>query len=367
MELRNDFAYIADADNRLIQMNIADPANPRLISQYSLPHIFMDMQVQEDRLYVTTSNAGLKIFQLSEDDHPPENNFQLLGSLALDSYPRDILVEGNYIYIANDEDLRIVDITDPSSPQVVSQYANADLLYGYLILAKYQNYIYMGSFAEPVGIIDVSDVYNPVMVGTFGQNFVTASLAVKGHYLFQTGYCLPILIYDLSNPLHPVLVSTIPSSSDEVLFFIHDDLLLASYLTSNSIKCFDISHPISPIQTWNYIWSFPSWDIDYRDGLLYTCNREFGFSIINAGLLTTVDDPQVVPPAGHRFTCYPNPFRTSTTLKFDLEAATKLSLDVYNLRGQLVRKLFHGTKSQGEHTLGFDGRDESGRTLPSGV
>jgi len=366
MELRNDFAYIADADNRLIQVNISDPASPRLISQYSLPHPFMDMQLVADTLYVSCSVAGLTILRLAEVDHPAENNFQLLGSLPLQSYPRDLLVEGDYVYIANDEYLTIIDAGNPADPQILAQYNHPDL-YGYLILAKYQNYIYVGSFGEPIGIIDVSDVHNPMLVGTFGQNAVVASLEVKGHYLFQTGYYSPILIYDIINPLQPFYVGSIPSVSDQTLFFIQDDYLFASYLTTNSIKCFDISNPQNPVQLWNYPWSFPTWDVDHREGLIYTCNREFGFSIINTGLLTAVDDPQASPPAERRFTCYPNPFSSSSTIKFDLDAASSVSLDVYNLRGQLVRKLFHGSKSQGEHTISFDGRDESGRPLASGV
>lgn len=366
MELRNNYAYIADADSRLIQVNISDPSNPGLVSQYSLSHPFMDMQMVADTLYVSTSVAGLSVFRIAEDPQPLQNNFQLLGSLPLQSYPRDLLVEDDYVYIANDQYLTIVDASDPAEMQIITQFSDP-AMYGYLILAKYQNYLYVGSFGEPLGIIDVSDVHNPLLMGTLGSSAVTASLEVKGHYLFQTGYDLPILIYDIINPLQPLYVGYIPSVSDQNLLFIHDNWLFASYLVANSVKCFDISNPLNPVQEWNYVWGLPTWDLEHRDGLLYTCNREFGFSIINTRLLTPVDDPEASPPAERLFSSFPNPFSTSSTIRFELDAASSIRLDVYNLRGQLLRKLYRGSRGPGEHRIDFDGRDDSGRALPSGV
>lgn len=366
VKLQNSFAIIADNDNRLIQMDISNPQSPRLVSQYALPHPFMDMEVVENKAYVTDSVNGLSIFELSENDPPVGSNFHLLASLPTGSYPRDLCVEGDFIYIANDEYLLIVDISLPGSPEIVSQFFLPDL-YNCELLTKYGSYLYVASWGMPISIIDVSNVHSPVLAGQMGFSTVTASLEVKDHYLFQAGYSLPVLIYDLANPLQPYYLGSLPDpSSDQPMLFVEDNYLFVSFLGTNNIKCYDLSNPATPQFLWNYQWNLPTWDLEYRNGLLYTCNREQGFSILNAALLTPIDDPVLIP-AFASFCCYPNPFRESAKLSYTVEKSQKVEITIYNLRGQAVRHLLSETKNAGAHTINWDGRDDNEQAVASGI
>jgi len=64
---------------------------------------------------------------------------------------------------------------------------------------------------------------------------------------------------------------------------------------------------------------------------------------------------------------FPNPFNPITTISFELAAATKVKLQIYNLRGQLVNAICDMELSAGRHRLNWDGRDTSGRKVASGV
>jgi hypothetical protein len=64
---------------------------------------------------------------------------------------------------------------------------------------------------------------------------------------------------------------------------------------------------------------------------------------------------------------HPNPFNPSTNIAFWLKEDTSVKLKVYNSRGQLVRSLFSGDLPKGTHTVVFDGKDDAGRTLNSGL
>ncbi len=64
---------------------------------------------------------------------------------------------------------------------------------------------------------------------------------------------------------------------------------------------------------------------------------------------------------------YPNPFNPQTTLRFDLPRSEEIDLAVYNLTGQKVATLAHGLREAGAYTLRWDGRDDDGRALASGV
>lgn len=64
---------------------------------------------------------------------------------------------------------------------------------------------------------------------------------------------------------------------------------------------------------------------------------------------------------------YPNPFNPSTIIEFTLPRAGHVSLNVYNVIGQDVKRLVDGFYSAGTHRLIWNGRDESGGSVSSGV
>ena len=64
---------------------------------------------------------------------------------------------------------------------------------------------------------------------------------------------------------------------------------------------------------------------------------------------------------------YPNPFNPSTEIQFSVPTESKISLIVYNLLGQQVRTLAHGSFAAGRYTVTWDGRGENGAALASGV
>ncbi|MBN1559030.1 Ig-like domain-containing protein [candidate division KSB1 bacterium] len=64
---------------------------------------------------------------------------------------------------------------------------------------------------------------------------------------------------------------------------------------------------------------------------------------------------------------YPNPFNPTTTFAFDLPAATHVRLVIYNQKGQLLRELVESEMPAGSHTVLWDGRDDDGLNLPTGI
>ena len=64
---------------------------------------------------------------------------------------------------------------------------------------------------------------------------------------------------------------------------------------------------------------------------------------------------------------YPNPFNPSTTISFSLENKAQVSLTIYNQRGQKVRDLINETMPAGNHYLTWNGTDNNGDTVSSGI
>ncbi|MDZ7267057.1 MAG: Ig-like domain-containing protein [candidate division KSB1 bacterium] len=64
---------------------------------------------------------------------------------------------------------------------------------------------------------------------------------------------------------------------------------------------------------------------------------------------------------------YPNPFNPSTNIRYQLPQNTRVKLVVYNLIGQEVRELVNTIMPAGYHTAVWDGRDQRGKPVPSGI
>ena len=64
---------------------------------------------------------------------------------------------------------------------------------------------------------------------------------------------------------------------------------------------------------------------------------------------------------------YPNPFNPVTNISFSVLDAGEISLDVINVLGQRVRTLFSGYLSTGLHKFEWDGTNQSGSRMASGV
>jgi hypothetical protein len=63
----------------------------------------------------------------------------------------------------------------------------------------------------------------------------------------------------------------------------------------------------------------------------------------------------------------PNPFKPSTTIRYSLPRATQVSIVIYDINGRVVRRLVDRIESAGERNAMWDGRDDSGSSVGSGV
>ncbi|MBD3401489.1 T9SS type A sorting domain-containing protein [candidate division GN15 bacterium] len=90
--------------------------------------------------------------------------------------------------------------------------------------------------------------------------------------------------------------------------------------------------------------------------------------ICEVGMPTDVnDDDDNLPTHFALGQNYPNPFNPSTTIEFALPEAADVRITVYNVTGREVTTLVESSMPAGYHQVVWDGRDESGRGVASGV
>ena len=101
-----------------------------------------------------------------------------------------------------------------------------------------------------------------------------------------------------------------------------------------------------------------------------TAVRVAGGSFNDGEMTVPVNDNPPMPPTPSDFILhanYPNPFNPETTIGLDLPNSAVARLKIFNVAGQLKRILLAGRMDAGRHQVAWDGRDDGGRRLCSGV
>jgi len=92
------------------------------------------------------------------------------------------------------------------------------------------------------------------------------------------------------------------------------------------------------------------------------------FAFVDIGWLGTLTGVEGTPtPIAARVQATPNPFSTATALRFQLTHGGKTSLEVFDARGALVKRLPEVWRSAGPQAVRWDGTDVDERRAPAGV
>ncbi len=83
--------------------------------------------------------------------------------------------------------------------------------------------------------------------------------------------------------------------------------------------------------------------------------------------LQTDTENELIPVATTLNGNYPNPFNPETTIKFNLKENSKVTIEIYNIKGQKVKTLMNDVKNAGYHSVIWDGKDDKGKNVTSGI
>jgi len=125
----------------------------------------------------------------------------------------------------------------------------------------------------------------------------------------------------------------------------------------------------------------PSWTpLQVRQALMMTASRHnspdnnYGWGIIDVWAAirsnpsaVEEDRIQVGKERDLALMSQPNPTSGATMLSFSLARAGEVTLDIYNVSGRLVRSFVSGSRAPGRYAVRWDGKDESGQRVGSGI
>jgi hypothetical protein len=204
------YAFVEDegAGNRILVVEIADPATPRVIAAIPVGADHGALTAAGNGyLYVGTPDRQLRVFDVRAPSQPRQ-----IAAIAMPRDPlsgremsiwRIVVEKDSHVYLANDEWLRVYDVTDPASPREVSRWRTSG---GATDLAVHDRRAYIlgpstGSFPgrPSLQIVDVFDFAKPIEFGVISAIGSQGGAQTDGEAVFVEG----LQVVDVRNPERP--------------------------------------------------------------------------------------------------------------------------------------------------------------------
>ncbi len=169
-----NLGYFADAGGLQI-IDFSDLANPVLIG--STQEWAGSVDLQGNLAYVAQGPPGWKIYDVSNPAHIT------VVSAVQDpsSFPVDIKVVGGLAYVAQADGLWIYNVSNPTSPVLLSKYISSGT-YSTLDIASHRVYLSKGEFGFEV--LDVSDALHPALISKIDTLGFLYTVVRNGEFIY---------------------------------------------------------------------------------------------------------------------------------------------------------------------------------------
>ena len=170
-------------------------------------------------------------------------------------------------------------------------------------------------------------------------------------------------VFQLDDPLQPELYFT-PQWGERIE--IRDDLIFTrmKHIVGVYENNPNVTEPIAIFNGLNYIYNIELMEHEGTNYLITIEMANIGLFEYNYESGSVDNELAVCKPYLANF---PNPFNPETTINYYLKENSKVSLKIYNIKGQLVKTLLDDIKPAGDHSVIWDGSDSNGNRVGSAI
>jgi hypothetical protein len=369
-----DIAYVAQGSEGISIINVMDPKQPTVIGTYDDNVVFFHTaDIKDSILVVANDQGGVLTVDVSNPSYP-----RFLGQVATGREVRQVEIQGDVAYVT-DGDFHAVDISDPSVPEIVSSYITSTYSKDVAVAG---NLAFVANREEGVLCFDIMDPGDSLRrLSRLDTPDFAVAVDVDGSHLYiaddDGGF--RVASFDATGQMEEV--SSL-SLGDKVIDVAISDGIAYLTLNRGAVVAVDVSHAGTPEELDRFstpgYGSVASVAVEATPSLIFVADISssifLGFSPVS-GIDTDPSETPGVPGLSYYLRQnYPNPFNPSTAITFHVPVRGErfgnnisVSLDIYSVRGRRVKGLFQGIVGEGEHVVWWDGTNDGGEAVSSGI
>jgi hypothetical protein len=231
--ISGNYAYVAGDDNGMHIFNIQDPLKPTWVTSVSNGGYIDGVCYANGYVYATDPDNGILVI-----DVDPVLSTHIVKTIEME-YPESPCVVGSYLYVAQNEYLQIIDITNPDNAYI---FKSVSYIEGTRCVDVANGYAFVGNGFNTLTVVDVDPPSTASVV-----KMVTTLPGAIGDITYSGGYvyCAAqgggILIIDVTNPLNPILFKTLSSGGYPERIHVANGY---AYVSGSSLEIVDIE-PLS--------------------------------------------------------------------------------------------------------------------------
>ncbi len=216
MELVDGIAYLASRNEGLITVDFKNPSEPMLLSKSDGLLQARAVSVSGNFAFVADNSFGLKIFDVSNPSVPElVGEYELVPPASVqgnDKSAYGICLYKNYALVVGLSRLTVIDVTNPKSPQYVSELEGAGINIGRnggKKLVTYMDYVYMVHKDSTVLVINLANAQQPSLLEPIHLGGKSSyDLAIVSNKLVVSTQASNLEVYDITNPETPQYIGS---------------------------------------------------------------------------------------------------------------------------------------------------------------
>ncbi|MGD2089772.1 MAG: Ig-like domain-containing protein [Candidatus Aminicenantes bacterium] len=211
---------------------------------------YYDVAVSGSYAYCAAGTDGLDIIDISIPSSP-----QLIASFKHSPFLflkyQDVEVAGNRAYTISDDILYIIDVSSPTTPSLWGSVTLSG--YGGGLGVKSQYVYVVNGYDQAIDIIDISGSTPPTTIVTYNAGCPVNNIHINGDYLYVAAGDSGVQILNISVPISPVVVSEIKNSNNYVSHVFAAGNYAYVVYRDYGLIIYDISSPQSPTKVGEYL------------------------------------------------------------------------------------------------------------------
>ncbi len=178
----------------------------------------------------------------------------------------DIAQVGDHVLLVNDDGLQIWDVSNYSSPVLEGSLSQVPDYADRIVVKGDYAYVTNGSFG--LSIIDISDLSDPALVGSYDVFSVTWAIDLDGDFAFLAHSDDGMLVLDISDPALPQLVGQVETTAEARDIDVSGDYAYVAAWT-DGLRIMNISDPFDPFEASVYD-QFDAWRVLIAGNIAWT-------------------------------------------------------------------------------------------------